>query len=175
MEDTGAPLQGASATASGSGITDEEREAGRLISRSQDAVAIDANIELEEAPGDEPGLRNRVMTPERQAAVRRPIEYDRDVAKSRRRIDDDGDVAADYDGATTCSMASDEDADQVIDSLDEINRRILSSVITSVDVTEVFSPARVNKLAAKFRLLPGASLDLTDGWDFSLATDRNRV
>ena len=54
-------------------------------------------------------------------------------------------------------MASDH-ADQVMDSLDEIDRRILASVIMSVDVTEVFSPARVNKLAAKFGLLPGASL-----------------
>ena len=57
-----------------------------MISRGQDAIAIDADIELEEAPGDEPGLRNRVMTPERLAAVRRPYEYDRDVGKSRRRI-----------------------------------------------------------------------------------------
>ena len=114
------------------------------------------------------------MTPERPAAVRRPIDYDRDVGKSRRRIDDDGDAAADNDGATTCSLASD-DADQMLDSLDEIDRRILASIIMSVDVTEVFSPARVNKLAAKFGLTPGASLDLTNGWDFSLAADRNRA
>ena len=90
-------------------------------------------------------------------------------------MDDDGDAAADNDGATTCSMASDEDASQMMDSLDEIDRRILASVIMSVDVTEVFSPARVNKLAAKFGLLPGASLDLTNGWDFSLLEDRNRA
>ena len=43
------------------------------------------------------------------------------------------------------------------------------------DVTEVFSPERVNRLAAKFGLTPGASLDLTNGWDFSLAADRNRA
>ena len=79
MEDTRAPLQGASATAAGSGLTDEEREAGQLISRGQNAIAIDADIELKKAPGDEPGLRNRVMTPERPATVKRPIEYDRDV------------------------------------------------------------------------------------------------
>ena len=86
------------------------------------------------------------MTPERPAAVRRRAEYDRDVGKSRRRIGEDGETAADHDGATTCSMASDEDADQVMDSLDEIDRRILASVIMSVDVTEVFSPARVISL-----------------------------
>ena len=139
-----------------------------MINGNQDAIAIDANIELEKAPGDEPGLRNRVMTPERPAAVRRPVEYDRDFGKSRRRIDDDGDAAADHDGATTLHMASDEDVDQNMDSLDEIDRRILASIIMSVDVTEVFSPVRVNKLA-------GASLDLTNGSDFSLVEDRNRV
>ena len=63
----------------------------------------------------------------------------------------------------------------MLDSLDEIDRRILASIIMSVDVTEVFSPARVNKLAAKVGLTPGASLDLTNGWDFSLAADRNRA
>ena len=71
MDDTRAPLQGASATASGSGFTNAE--------------AIDVNLELEHALGDEPGLRNRVMTPERHPAVRRPVEYDRDAGKSRRR------------------------------------------------------------------------------------------
>ena len=40
-------------------------------------TTTDANVELEEAPGDEPRLRNRVTTPERPAAVRRPVEYDR--------------------------------------------------------------------------------------------------
>ena len=59
-------------------------------------------------------------------------------------------------------MTSDEDVDQNMDSLDEIDRRILESLIMSVDVTEVFSPARANKLAAKFGLAPGASLDLTN-------------
>ena len=81
----------------------------------------------------------------------------------------------DIDGATTCSMVSDEGVDQNMDSLDEIDRRILASVIMSVDVTECFSPARVNKLAAKFGLVPGASLDLTNGWDFSCAEDRLRA
>ena len=85
-----------------------------------------------------------------------------------------GDVL-DNDGATTCSMVSDEGVDQNVDSLDEIDRRILASVILSIDVTEVFSPARVNKLAAKSGLAPGASFDLTNGWDFSCAEDRLRA
>ena len=125
MDDTRAPLQGASATASGLGLIDAEAEVGRLTDGNQDAAAIDVDIELEEAPGDEPGLRNRVMTPERPPADKRPVEYDRDVGESRRRIDDNGDAAADHEGVTTCSMASDEDVDQSMDSLDEIDCRIL--------------------------------------------------
>ena len=115
MDDTRAQLQGAPATASVSGLTYADREAGRLTDGNQDAAAIDVDIELEESPGDEPRLRNRVMTPERPPAVRRPVEYFRDVGKSRRCIDDDGDAAADHVGATTCSMASDEDVDHSMD------------------------------------------------------------
>ena len=85
------------------------------------------------------------------------------MGKLRRRIDDDGDAAADRDGATTCFMLSDVDVDQYMDSLDEIGRRILASLIMSVDVTKVFSPTRLNKLAAKFGLVPGTMLDLTNG------------
>ena len=68
------------------------------------------------------------MTLERPAAKKRAIEYGRDVARSRRRVDDNGKPAADHDGATTCSRASDEDVGQIMDSLDEIDRRILASV-----------------------------------------------
>ena len=170
MGNTRAPLEGASATASGSGLTEQEREAGRDMNCDDDTTTTTthaplqgAATELEDAPGVEPALRNRVMTPERPAAVRRSVDYDRGVDRSRRRIDDDGDAAADNDGATTCSMVSDEDADQMMSSLDEIDRRILASIIMGADVTEVFSPERVNRLATKFGLTPGASLDLTNG------------
>ena len=40
-----------------------------------------------------------------------------------------------------------------------------------VDITEVFSRERVNKLAARFGLVAGACLDITDGWDFDKAED----
>ena len=74
MGNSRAPLEDASATASGSGLTEEEREAGRDTNCNDDTTSIDASIELEEAPGVEPALRNRVMTPERPAAVRKQIE-----------------------------------------------------------------------------------------------------
>ena len=69
-------------------------------------------------------------------------------------------------------MISDEDVDQNMDSFDKVDRRILASVIMSVDVTEVFSVARVDKLAAKFGFAPGLSIVLTNIWDFSCAEDR---
>ena len=74
------------------------------------------------------------MTPEGLAAEKRPISYIRDVGGSRRRIDDTGGDAADHDGATVCSMVSDEDVDQNMDSLDEVDRRMFASGILSVDV-----------------------------------------
>ena len=66
-------------------------------------------------------------------------------------------------------------ADIAMDSLDEIDRKILSSILLSVDVTEVYSPERINKLARKFGLVPGASLDLTNGYDFRKPEDRRRA
>ena len=52
---------------------------------------------------------------------------------------------------------------------------MLSSVILGADLTELYSPERVNKLAGKFGLTPGHSLDLTNGWDFSKPEDRRRA
>ena len=56
------------------------------------------------------------------------------------------------------------DDDVTIDGLNLEDRRILSSVILGVDITEVFSPARVAQVARKFGLTPGSSMDLTGGW-----------
>ena len=50
--------------------------------------------------------------------------------------------------------------------------KILSSVILNVDVAEVYSAERKNKLARKFGLVPGASLDLTNGYDYRKPEDR---
>ena len=65
--------------------------------------------------------------------------------------------------------------DAAMDLLDETDRRILASVILSVDVTEVYSPERVNKLAKKFGLVAGSSMDLTNGYDFTEPEDRRRA
>ena len=59
--------------------------------------------------------------------------------------------------------------------LSSVDKRILASCILGVDITEVFSPERIAKLAARFGLVPGASMDLTNGWDFNRAEDRARA
>lgn len=44
--------------------------------------------------------------------------------------------------------------DDPMSSLEDIDKNILASLILNVDVTEVFSPTRINKLAATFGLIP---------------------
>ena len=65
--------------------------------------------------------------------------------------------------------------DAEMHSLDEMEKRMLSSVVMGADITEVYSPERVNKLAEKFGLRKGNSLDLTNGRDFSKQEDRARA
>ena len=116
---------GASTKASGSGATGAERAVGRAEADTNERVPPEVcavasepirfdigspargeglGIELHEAPSTNPGLRNRLMTPERPAAEKRPKDYSRDVGRSRRRLDDTWGDAVDHDGATTCSM-----------------------------------------------------------------------
>ena len=50
---------------------------------------------------------------------------------------------------------------------DDIEKRILASRILGVDVTEVYSPARVNEVAERWGRKPGLCMDLTNGNDFT--------
>ena len=56
-------------------------------------------------------------------------------------------------------------------------RRIVEECqsLLAVDVMEVYSPERVAKLCAKYDLKPGSSLDLTNGYDFDNAGDRQKA
>ena len=47
--------------------------------------------------------------------------------------------------------------------------------LCSVDVCEVFSPPRVGKEATKFGMKPGDAMDLTTGWDFNIASHREKA
>ena len=53
------------------------------------------------------------------------------------------------------------------EGLNSVDRHIIASTILGVDITEVYSPERVNEVARKCGLTPGSSLDLTNGWDFT--------
>ena len=59
----------------------------------------------------------------------------------------------------------------------ESAKRLLSSLgeLLSKDIMEMYSPERVAKLCADFGLRPGASLDLTNGFDFDTYEDRKRA
>ena len=56
-------------------------------------------------------------------------------------------------------------------------RKIASSAghLLDVDIMEVYSPERVAKLCRNHGLTPGCSLDLTNGYDFDKAADRERA
>ena len=66
--------------------------------------------------------------------------------------------------------AIDEKKDQ-----DEADRHILASCILGVDLTEVYSPERINEVVRRWGLRPGSSMDLTNGFDFSKPEDRQRA
>ena len=44
---------------------------------------------------------------------------------------------------------------------------VLAAVLKGVDITEIYSPARVTKLCSKYGLIAGDSYDLRDGYDLS--------
>ena len=60
----------------------------------------------------------------------------------------------------TVSYRTDEDSvimdDVGLNGLDEIDRKILSAAILNVDITEVYSPERVARIATKFGLVAGS-------------------
>ena len=58
---------------------------------------------------------------------------------------------------------------------DDIDKHIISSYILGVDITEVYSPARVNEVARRWGLKPGSSVDLTNGYDFTKPEARKRA
>ena len=54
---------------------------------------------------------------------------------------------------------------QKMKETEQIDNHIIASAILGVDITEVYSPERVNEVAKRQDLVPGSSLDLTNGWD----------
>ena len=65
--------------------------------------------------------------------------------------------------------------DEMLDHMTEIDRNILAAEILGLDITEVYSPERVAKVAQRFGLRAGSSLDLTNGWDFNIEDHRKKA
>ena len=57
----------------------------------------------------------------------------------------------------------------------ETDRKILGYAIMGVDVSEIYSPARITKVCARFGLTPGSAMNLQNGYDFDTLEDRNRA
>ena len=65
--------------------------------------------------------------------------------------------------------------EEMLDSMIEIDRKILAAAILGVDITEVYSPERVANVAQRFGLRAGLSFDLTNGWDFNIEEHRRKA
>ena len=47
--------------------------------------------------------------------------------------------------------------------------------VRGLDMTDIYSPERAAKTCSKLGLVPGTSMDLTNGWDFDTEADRSRA
>ena len=62
---------------------------------------------------------------------------------------------------------------QDLDSMEIVDRKIIAATILGVDITEVYSPERVAKVARRYGLVAGSSMDFTTGFDFTKKSDRH--
>ena len=140
-----------------------------------DTAMIAPNDDREELEFEDANARAsdaRFTTPERNPPTRRYSgEADReDPSKARRveagNVEMKNDVA---DGMNLDSMQVDALELNVVDQL------IIGKAIQGSDVLELYSPVRVNAVAAKFGLVPGMSLDLTNGYDFDDKRDQDKA
>ena len=58
---------------------------------------------------------------------------------------------------------------------DRIDQDIIKRMIMGVDVTEVYSPARVTEACKKLGLSAGSFFDLSNGWNFDKHIDRRKA
>ena len=48
----------------------------------------------------------------------------------------------------------------------------VEAAVKGVDITEVYSPARITATCTRMMLVPGMAMDLQTGWDFTVASHR---
>ena len=118
--------------------------------------------DFDDAPELQRGTQRYDMSPRASMAKRRSDNDDMDDDATDKRL---------RPRSPTVSYRSDQDSgfmdDGNLNGLDEIDRKILSAAILNVDITEVYSPERVARIAKKFGMVAGSSMDLTNGWDFN--------
>ena len=61
---------------------------------------------------------------------------------------------------------------QDVDGMELVDRKIITATILGVDITEVYSPERIAKVAKRYGLVAGSSMDLTTGFDFTKESDK---
>ena len=101
-----------------------------------------------------------------------------DESKTRRINNPGGDFSIEMDQASTPDESEAKVRrveDDMIDSMNEVDRKIMVAVILGVDITEVYSPERVAQVAKRYGLVAGSSFDLTNGWDFNLKEHREEA
>ena len=59
--------------------------------------------------------------------------------------------------------------------LDRDDRRTAAVCLLGVDIMEMYSQKRITEACARFGLLPGSSLELTNGWDLSELEPQRRA
>ena len=60
-------------------------------------------------------------------------------------------------------------------SFNAIGQLIIGKALQGLDVVELYSPVRVDAVAAKFGLVPGLSLDLSNGYNFDEKKDQDKA
>ena len=61
---------------------------------------------------------------------------------------------------------------QDVDNMELVDRKIFAATILGVDIREVNSLERVAKVAKRYGLVTGSSMDLTAGYNFTKESDK---
>ena len=118
-----------------------------------------------------------IGTPDRLRKDKRRGEPDdmEDDDHKQRRFDDDQAMSIPGSPDDQPEFKHQKIDDDMLDSMDEVDRKILAASILGVDITEVYSPERIAKVARKFGLQAGSFFDLTNGWDFNVEEHRRKA
>jgi len=133
------------------------------VDETVEAVPMEHDTPASSTPKDAPELQRFDLSP-RGSIPKRRVQHDdmEDDAPDKRPRPRSPTISYRTDAESVGSNMDDGD----IGMLNEIDRKILSSSIMGVDITEIYSPERVAQVARKFGLVSGSSMDLTNGWDF---------